>query len=100
NKHVVPVVVAAPIAEEVLPALVHGFSDTAYLDTSRLPGWEHIVHHKGDAIILEDIAELLGLAHRPAANVDGIQFRIVAKANRRILRLTVWTDRRQPPKPL
>jgi hypothetical protein len=61
---------------------------------TRLPRRQHIVDHKGYVRVLQNIAELLALAHEAPADLDHIKLGIIVEADRRDLRRTVGPDGR------
>src|SRR5258705_11172636 len=59
--------------------------DPSDLHTPRLPRRKHIINHQRDIGVAQNIAELLGSAHKLPTDVDHIELGIVAKTNRRDL---------------
>src|SRR5215213_1731495 len=70
------------------------------LHEARLPGRQYIVDHKGYIRVLQNIAELLALAHEAPADLDHLQLGVVVEADRRDLRRAVGPNGRQPAQAL
>ena len=56
-----------------------------YLDATRLLRGQHIVYQKRHQAIAGNIAKLLRIGHATATNINGVEFRIITKADRRDL---------------
>src|SRR6266568_4266208 len=78
----------------------YGVRSPPDLHPARLPGWQDIINHQRDIWVFQDVAKLLGPAEVPPANVDHIEFGIVAETNGCDLRSAVRPNGCQTPQAL
>jgi hypothetical protein len=71
-----------------------------YLHAARLPWGLHIVYQKRRQAIAGNIAKLLRIRHVISTDINGIELRIIAKADRRNLWLTTLVHGCQSSQPL
>ncbi len=71
-----------------------------YLEAPRLPRGQHIVYQQRRQAIAGNIAKLLRIRHVISTDINGIELRIIAKADRRNLWLTPLVHGCQSSKPL
>jgi hypothetical protein len=73
---------------------------SAYLKEAWSPGGKHIIDHERDICILRDITEFLRVAYIKPADIDRIQFSIIAKGHRHNMRLACFIDGCKPAQAL
>ncbi len=71
-----------------------------YLEAPRLSRGQHIVYQQRRQAIAGNIAKLLRIRHVISTDINGIELRIIAKADRRNLWLTPLVHGCQSSKPL